>query len=182
MTDATHQPDPNDDDSPMIRIRRAQVPDVPTLARHRVEMFRDMGVLADDLAAPLLATTRERLPGLMEEGIYLGWVAEKEEGDGIVAGIGVHLRPVLPRPGLLGSGVPGVVEREALVLNAYTEPTHRRKGIARSLVREVLAWARSEGLTRVVLHASDDGRPLYEQLGFVQTNEMRWTGEPPPLS
>lgn len=159
----------------MIRIRRAQVPDVAALARHRVEMFRDMGVLADDLAAPLLAVTRERLPGLMEEGIYLGWVAEEDGTDGVVAGIGVHLRSVLPRPGLLGSGVPGVVEREALVLNAYTEPTHRRKGIARALVREVLAWADSEGLTRVVLHASDDGRTLYEQLGFVQSNEMRWS-------
>jgi hypothetical protein len=26
---------------------------------------------------------------------------------------------------------------------------------------------------RIVLHASDDGRRLYERLGFVPTNEMR---------
>jgi hypothetical protein len=27
----------------------------------------------------------------------------------------------------------------------------------------------------VALHASDAGRPLYQSLGFVPTNEMRWS-------
>jgi hypothetical protein len=38
---------------------------------------------------------------------------------------------------------------------------------------EVLAWTRSKGIETVVLHASDDGRQLYESLGFLPTNEMR---------
>jgi hypothetical protein len=38
----------------------------------------------------------------------------------------------------------------------------------------VLDWARRESLDTLVLHASDDGRALYEKLGFVQTNEMRY--------
>ena len=41
----------------------------------------------------------------------------------------------------------------------------------------MLAWARAERLDRLVLHASDAGRPLYERLGFAATNEMRFTGE-----
>jgi len=32
----------------------------------------------------------------------------------------------------------------------------------------------------LVLHASQDARPLYEKLGFVPTNEMRYTGDPRP--
>jgi hypothetical protein len=40
-------------------------------------------------------------------------------------------------------------------------------------MRRLLAWAREERLDRVVLHASAEGRPLYERLGFVPTNEMR---------
>ena len=45
-------------------------------------------------------------------------------------------------------------------------------------MRHVLAWTRDEGITSVVLHASDAGRPLYEDLGFVATNEMQYsTGE-----
>jgi hypothetical protein len=38
---------------------------------------------------------------------------------------------------------------------------------------EVIADAQATGLASLVLHASDAGRPLYERLGFVATNEMR---------
>jgi hypothetical protein len=31
-------------------------------------------------------------------------------------------------------------------------------------------------IVRLVLHASDEGRPLYESMGFEPTNEMRYTG------
>ena len=67
--------------------------------------------------------------------------------------------------------------RHAIVLNVYTEPAWRRRGLGELLMREVLAWARREQLDRLVLHASEAGRPLYERLGFVATNEMRFTGE-----
>jgi len=40
-----------------------------------------------------------------------------------------------------------------------------------------IAWARAHGIARLVLHASPEGRPLYEQLGFEATNEMRYVGE-----
>jgi hypothetical protein len=42
----------------------------------------------------------------------------------------------------------------------------------------VLAWSEARGLASLILHASDEGRSLYERLGFVGTNEMRWSGTP----
>ena len=42
-------------------------------------------------------------------------------------------------------------------------------------MEHLLAWCRGEGIEVVELHASDEGRPLYESLGFIQTNEMRLT-------
>ena len=36
-----------------------------------------------------------------------------------------------------------------------------------------LDWCRSTGIRAVILDASDEGRSLYESLGFTQTNEMR---------
>jgi uncharacterized protein (DUF1330 family) len=44
-------------------------------------------------------------------------------------------------------------------------------------MQHVLAWARHERLDRLVLHASAEGRRLYEGLGFVATNEMRFAGD-----
>ncbi len=69
------------------------------------------------------------------------------------------------------------VGREGLVMNVYTAPAWRRRGIARRLMEEIIAWAKTAGIVRLVLHASDEGRPLYTALGFVPTNEMRYAGE-----
>ena len=59
-----------------------------------------------------------------------------------------------------------------MILNMYVERKYRRKGIARALMEAMLAWCRENGFTSVGLHASEEGRPLYEQLGFKPTNEM----------
>jgi hypothetical protein len=37
----------------------------------------------------------------------------------------------------------------------------------------ILAWLKDQGFTAVNLHASQEGRPLYDSLGFEATNEMR---------
>jgi len=41
------------------------------------------------------------------------------------------------------------------------------------LMNKIIDWSRSKRIDRLVLHASADGQRLYEQLGFVTTNEMR---------
>ena len=152
-------------------LRAATAADVRTIARHRVSMFRDMKMLGDYDAEALEAGSHAHLTTALADGTYRGWLIEH---DGVVvAGAGVILRPLLPRPESPYGG------EDAEVLNVYTEPAHRRRGLARRLVEHVLAWARARGLLRISLHASDEGRPLYEQLGFVPTNEMRreWTIE-----
>jgi hypothetical protein len=37
----------------------------------------------------------------------------------------------------------------------------------------ILGWIKERGLRGVNLHASNEGRALYEKLGFQATNEMR---------
>jgi GNAT superfamily N-acetyltransferase len=128
-------------------------------------MFRDMGVLDEREVPALAAATRAYLTTALPSGAYRGWMVE---ADGqVVAGGGVLVRQLLPRPGYAAGG------DEAYVLNVYTEPAHRRRGLARTLMQAILDWCRAQRISRVSLHASDDGRPLYEGLGFLQTNEMR---------
>ena len=62
------------------------------------------------------------------------------------------------------------------MLNDFTEPAWRRRGLAELLMHHVLEWARDQRLDRLVLHASAEARALYERLGFVATNEMRFSG------
>ncbi len=56
--------------------------------------------------------------------------------------------------------------------DVYTRPQYRRKGLAKSLNEMALDWLQSRGITMVRLLASEAGRPLYESLGFVNSDEM----------
>jgi len=47
-----------------------------------------------------------------------------------------------------------------------TEPSWRRQGIGRAMTLEALRTAASLGARRAILHATDDGLPVYKSLGF----------------
>ena len=147
------------------RIRAATLADAAVITHHRVAMFRDMGVLDEREVPALEAATRAYLAAALPCTAYLGWMVEAD-GE-VVAGGGVIMRQLLPRPGYPEGG------EEAYVLNVYTEPEHRRRGVARALMQAILDWCRQRCVSRVSLHASDEGRPLYESLAFLETNEMR---------
>lgn len=57
-------------------------------------------------------------------------------------------------------------------MNVYTYPAFRRRGLAEALVRAAVIWCRDNDISAVTLHFSDDGRQLYERMGFALHNEM----------
>ena len=66
-----------------------------------------------------------------------------------------------------GPAIPMICEcRRATILNVYVDPDFRRQGIARRLMQTMIDWCRKEGFAAVYLHASKDGRPLYETSGI----------------
>jgi GNAT superfamily N-acetyltransferase len=153
-------------------VRPASTADIPFLARHRAAMFRDMGQLPLDQEDTIQRATASCLRDALPRGEYLAWVAEDDAvPPAIIGGAGAQLRPILPRP-RPGSG-DLELGPEAIVLNVYVDAPWRRRGVAEALMRVLLDALMARGIRRVVLHASDDGRRLYERLGFMPTNEMR---------
>jgi GNAT superfamily N-acetyltransferase len=151
--------------------RQATVDDIPAIVRHRCEMFRDMGQLRDDYYNALAEASAKYLAEAIPSGEYIGWlVALSEQPHTIVAGGGMQLRRMLPRPDSEGRLLrPGP---QGLVVNVYTEKRWRRKGLAELVMRTIIEWSRENRVASLVLHASSMGRPLYERMGFVDTNEM----------
>ncbi len=54
----------------------------------------------------------------------------------------------------------------------FVQPAYRRSGVATRLMQLVIAWARERGCARVLLRSSDEGRALYQELGFATGREM----------
>jgi len=157
----------------VFTIRPATTTDIPILARHRCAMFRDMGDLAAADWDALAAATARYCTVALPAGEYVAWlVTPSGQPDQVVAGGGLQIRPILPRHAA-GGGLqrPGP---QGLIVNVYTEPAWRRNGLAALVVETIIAWSRANELAGLVLHAAPLGRPLYERLGFVATNEMRY--------
>jgi len=104
---------------------------------------------------------------MISDGKYLGWIIFDNQKP--VASAGLMILDWPPHP-FDPSG-----EARAYILNVFVERSHRRRGLARELLRLCLLEARRRNLRVVSLHASSEGRPLYESLGFRSTNEMLLT-------
>jgi len=158
----------------MHDIRLATIADIPVIAGHRVRMFEDMNLLPSTQAPVMFERTVRFLERAIPSGDYVGWLAVGRNDPGSVAGgAGLQPRNVLPFPFGDGSGAGVGSGREALVINVYTEPESRKLGLARRLMEALIDWSREAGIERIALHASPYGRPLYDSLGFIATNEMR---------
>jgi GNAT superfamily N-acetyltransferase len=165
--------------SERFTIRLATLEDVDAIAEHRTRMFEEMGEVSTDSFEILRAKSRGCLRDLLTRSEYIGWLASPAECPDVIAGgAGIHLREVLPHPLSCANETGKIAEgRHGTVQNVFTEPEWRRQGVALLLLQRIIAWARAERLDRLVLHASEAGRSLYERLGFVSTNEMRLANE-----
>jgi len=99
---------------------------------------------------------RRNVPGLVVE----------TSGDGVVAGGGVIILPFQPHP------IDPRPQRGLGCEHVYGTGAST-SGPGRRLVQTMVKWCSAEGMRYLYLHASDDGRPLYESMGFKSTNEMR---------
>ena len=72
-----------------------------------------------------------------------------------------------------------ITGKTGTVLNVYTMPPHRRKGLASKLMTMMLEDAAAQQLSVVELKATDDGYSLYQKLGFVDAvshyRQMKYT-------
>lgn len=56
-------------------------------------------------------------------------------------------------------------------MNVFVRKGHRGKGIASSLVNQLIAEARDKGVTEISLDATKEGHPLYQKCGFHDSSE-----------
>jgi GNAT superfamily N-acetyltransferase len=93
-------------------------------------MFRDMGDISEEEVNPLRNASIPWLRKMIAAQAYFGWLVVC--GSEIVSGGGLQIRQVGPVPGCFRIG------RWGHIGNIYTVPAHRRKGLARPVLRTIL--------------------------------------------
>jgi len=139
----------------MVRIRQATMADLTLLLEYRRAMVEEMGRWIgwsepqDLVSVPLFRRTGG-IPGFPSQAA------------------------AVPSKSFGGSRVSWTQPRDVLGFTAFMPSSHfGDRGIGRQLTQTIIAWCRERGFEWIYLHASDQGRPLYQSLGFVPSSEMR---------
>lgn len=144
-------------------MRPVEASDLELVLNQRHEMFIEMGFEPGACHAAIEAN-RDLFRTALADGRYRGFFAV-DNSNRVVAGGGIISHQ-------FHTGPLDASRRRSWIVNVYTEPSHRRRGLARMVMQALLNLCRELGWTAVLLHASSDGRPLYDSLGFKATNEM----------
>ena len=89
------------------------------------------------------------------------------DGDTPVACATLCYKRTIPTPG-------HPTGRRAHLMNVYTAPTHRRRGLARRLLTLLHREAAQRGVTEITLDATDEGRKLYQSMGYAASDEAMY--------
>lgn len=145
-----------------MTFRLAQLDDIRQLVELRIACIaEDLGRIQPE---PLKAM-REQIPQYFSAHLNrdaFAFVAQNADEIVSVALLLVKERPASPR---------FVHGKVAEVLNVYTKPAFRRLGCATRLMQMLLEHARENGVDRVDLSATAEGRAVYSKLGFKEADD-----------
>jgi len=142
-----------------LNYQRAVIADLNLLVNLRLTVLRAANLL--DNSVDLLhirENTQAYYESALRDNSHLAYLVY--DGSTLAATGGISFYRVLPtyhNP----SG------ENAYIMNMYTVPAYRNRGIASQLLRLLVSDAKDRGVSRITLDATPMGRPLYEQFGFV---------------
>ena len=152
-------------------VRLATAADRAEVVRLRLAFIAELrGVDPSTFDDGFVEVTRRYLDDVEQLGRIRTWLATGSGSEEPVGVISVLRNDAPPLP-------EHHLAHEGYIVNLWVAPAARRRGLARTLLQAARDDAPSWGLRRLYLHATEAGRPLYEQEGFVA--DQRWMGLPP---
>ncbi len=136
-------------------LRRAEKADIEKVCENRFEFVKTIG----EIGSPekFLECSRSYYSKHIDDGTLIVWIAEDCEE--IVAIVIICTYEVLPT-------IKNMSGKTGLILNVSTKENYRRQGLARSLLTNAMDDAKIIGVEKVFLKATEQGRLVYEKLGF----------------
>ena len=144
-----------------LQWKWAGAADLEELVSTRIQVLRAANSL-DDAADMTAVEEQSRLYYQQAGDEYAALLVY--DGDRVIGTGGVSFYRVMPtyhNP----SG------EKAYIMNMYTAPEYRRRGIARKTLDMLVEECHRRGVRFITLEATEAGRPLYESYGFVKMND-----------
>lgn len=146
-----------------LTFRKATIDDINLLTKTRIEVLRAANRLPDDTDMDdVEKQSRAYYEKAFRDGTHTAYLVF--DRDRWVGAGGISYYQVMPtyhNP----SG------NKAYIMNMYTHPEYRRRGIASRMLDLLVEDARSKQITFISLEATVMGRPLYEKYGFVPMSD-----------
>ena len=138
--------------------RRAGPADLEALVATRLEVLRAANRLPEDAdLGEVEAASRAYYRKALADGAHTAILVF--DGGAFIGAGGVSYYQVMPT-------VHNPTGRCAYIMNLYTRPEYRRRGIAARTLDLLVRDALQRGVTHIGLEATAMGRPLYEKYGF----------------
>lgn len=142
----------------MYSLRKANLNDIDKLIEFRVEFLEEIQDPLPDMEFEIfLKSLKEFFLDKMKSNDYIAWLAESDNEIIATSGLSFLQKP----PHFIN-----ITGKFAYIMNMYTKPEWRRKGIGSALLEELIEEIKKKGIQSVVLHTTPYGRPLYEKYGF----------------
>lgn len=153
----------------VLQYRTATLDDLDMLTATRVTVLRAANGLepSADMSRVEEESRRYYATALPERSHLAILVLDGEQAVGAGCVSFYRVMPTFHNPG----------GRKAYIMNMYTAPAYRNRGIAYHTLELLVAEAKKRGVGHISLEATEMGRPLYEKFGFVQMRgEMELPG------
>jgi len=139
--------------------RKASITDIDILTKTRIQVLRAANKLDDSVDMTLVEQESHRYyQDALYSGDHIAYLVFDD--DAVVGTGGVSFYKVMPTY-CNSSGA------KAYIMNMYTHPNYRRKGIAMKTLGLLVDEAKSLGVDFITLEATNMGRHLYEKFGFI---------------
>lgn len=142
----------------MYLLRKANLNDIDKLIEFRVEFLEEIQDFPLNMEIEIF---RKSLKAFfldkMKSNKFVTWLAEIDNEIIATSGLSFLQKP----PHFIN-----MTGKFAYIMNMYTKPKWRRKGIGLALLEKLIKEIKIKGIKSVVLHATPFGRPLYEKYGF----------------
>ena len=146
-----------------IIYKKATIADLDILTDTRIEVLKAANQLEDNVdMSEVKKQSMDYYQSAISEDIHVAYLIFDE--DKFVGAGGISYFKVMPT-------YHNPTGKKAYIMNMYTKPGYRRKGIAIKTLDLLVQDAKKRGITAISLEATAMGRPLYEKYGFRAMND-----------